>query len=175
MRKIWLFIFMLPFLLPAQDFILEEGLPDDLHQEKVIFLKHQTIEVTFDPKQGNAEEYLYLRQINHNEVITEANNDLAKFAQRYPFDYTLSEQDDYKSLVLKGYKYVLESEVYDYDHLYRHPEEDELIIFEYFLIDLYNGKAYKVFELDEMKVYDAKLLIRKFSRKLKRGGYREYF
>jgi hypothetical protein len=175
MGKIWLFILMLPFLLSAQDFILEEGLPDDLNQEKVIFLKHQAIEVTFDPEKGSAEEYLHLRQINHNEVIEEANNELEEFAKRYPFEYTVSNQSDYKELVLKGYKYVLQSEVYDYDYLYRHPEEDELIVFEYFLIDLYNGKAYKVFELDEMKVYDAKLLIRRFSRKLKRGGYREYF
>ncbi|MEX2380610.1 MAG: hypothetical protein WD530_07685 [Vicingaceae bacterium] len=175
MKKLWLVFFLFPFLLYAQDFILEEGLPDDLHQEKVIFLKHQAIEVTFDPEKGSAEEYLHLRQINHNEVIEEANEELEKFAKRYPFKYTISNQSDYKELVLKGYKYVLESEVYDYDHLYRHPEEDELIVFEYFLIDLYNAKAYKVFELDEMKVYDAKLLIRRFSRKLKRGGYREYF
>lgn len=175
MKKFWLALLFLPFLLSAQEFTLEEGLPDDLHQEKVIFLKHQAIEVTFDPEKGSAEEYLHLRQVNHNEVIEEANNELEKFAKRYPFEYTISNQSDYKTLVLEGHKYVLESEVYDYDHLYRHPEEDELIVFEYFLIDLYNAKAYKVFELDEMKVYDAKLLIRKLSRKLKREGYREYF
>lgn len=175
MKKIWLALLFFPFSLSAQDFTLEEGLPNDLNQEKIIFLKHQAIEVTFNPEESKAEEYLHLRQINHNEVIEEANNELEKFAQRYPFEYTISNQSDYKELVLKGHKYVLESEVYDYDHLNRHPEEDELIVFEYFLIDLYNGKAYKVFELDEMKVYDAKLLIRKFSRVLKRGGYREHF
>lgn len=175
MQKILLLILFLPFFLSAQDYILEKGLPNDLNKEKVIFLKHQAIEVTYDPEEGSAEEYLHLRQINHNEVIEEANEELEKYAKGYPFEYTISNQSDYKELILKGHKYVLESKVYDYEHLNRHPEEDELIVFEYFLIDLYNGKAYKVFELDEMKVYDAKLLIRKFSRVLKRGGYREDF
>lgn len=175
MKFFYSLLLIFPLFLSAQEFTLAEGLPNDLKTEKVIFLAHQAIEVTFNPEKGKAEEYLHLRQINHNEVIEEANNELEKFAQRYPFEYAISNQSDYKELVLKGHKYVLESEVYDYDHLYRHPEEDELIVFEYFLIDLYNGKAYKVFELDEMKVYDAKLLIRKFSRVLKRGGYREYF
>lgn len=175
MKFFYSLFLIFPLFLSAQEFTLAEGLPDDLKTEKVIFLAHQAIEVTFNPENGKAEEYLHLRQINHNEVIEEANEELEKYAKRYPFGYIISNNSEYKELVLNGYKYVIESKVYDYDHLNRHPEEDELIVFEYFLIDLYNGKAYKVFELDEMKVYDAKLFIRKFSKVLKKNGYREDF
>lgn len=66
-----------------------------------------------------------------------------------------------------GYKYVLQSAVYKYDNLKGQPKDNELIVYEHFIYDMQNNIAYEVFRLDEMKVYDFKLVMKKLLRAIK--------
>lgn len=159
--------FFFPALLFAQEPTYKKGIPSDLDKEKIIFLEHEAIPISANKKDGKAEKYLFLRQTNHNKVISESNLKLHGAALSYPYEYAITTPSTYPSLLKAGYKYVLRSNVYSYDHLKTQPNEDELIVFEYFIHDVENNIAYKVFQMDEMKVYDSKLMIRKLNRALK--------
>jgi len=173
MSRIILFLLAFPLTLFSQT-VIKEGVPKDLDQEKIIFLKHEEIEITADKKGKKADKYLYLRQSNHNNVIKEANDKLKVAALEYPFKYALSTKSKYESLLGAGYKYVFTSNVYSNDHLMGQPAEDELIVFEYFILDVKEDVAFKVFEMDEMKVYDSKLMMRKLNKEV-RKAYPEAF
>ena len=173
MFRLLILLFILPISTISQP-ILKDGLPKDLNQEKVIFLNHEKIEVKADKKNGALGKYLHLRQINHNVVVEEANKKLVVAAMSYPFEYAISSYSQYESILKAGYKYVLISNVYEYQHLFFQPTEDELIVFEYFLLDTKNNVAFKVFEMDEMKVYDSKMMIRKLNKKLKKHYSESY-
>ncbi|MBD99278.1 MAG: hypothetical protein CMO34_05490 [Verrucomicrobia bacterium] len=167
MKRFAFLLLLLPFVLNSQP-IVRDGLPLDLNQEKIILLKHEKIEVKADKKAGKQQKYLYLRQSNHNSVIEESNEKLILAAMDYPFEYAISTLSKYKSILKAGYKYVLISNVYKNEHLYSQPNEGELIVFEYFILDVNENVAFKVFELDEMKVYDSKMLIRRLNKALKK-------
>lgn len=168
MKFILLFAFLLPTLSVAQDYSIKEGVPHDLNESKIIFLSHEKIEVTAVKDSSSQQAYLHLRQTNHNDVIKEANDKLKIAALDYPFAYAISTKSSFEPLIKVGYKYLLDSRAYSYENLLVQPNEGELIIYEYFIIDLTANLAYKVFELDEMKVYDSKLMIRKLNRKVKK-------
>lgn len=165
MRFLFLMLFI-PLVSFSQVQILN-GLPTDLDKEKIIFLQHEPMKITINPKESRANKYIYHRQKTHNRVIDEANQELLTAAMSYPFKYALASFSSYKKLKDAGYKYVLYSTVYKNDYLKKHPEEDELIVFEYFILDMEQDLAYKLFEMDEMKVYDSKMLMRKLNRALK--------
>lgn len=167
-KSVYLILFIFPFFLNSQNTIIKEGIPDDLKENKIIFFKHQKIQVTADPEESNQSEYLHLRQINHNEVIEEANQKLKTAALDYPFDYAIATKSTFEPLLSAGYKYILDSEAYNYKNLESQPKEDVLIIYEFFIRDLVNNIAYKVFELDEMKIYDSKLMIKKLNKATKK-------
>jgi len=154
----------LPSFLFAQEAIIKEGIPKDLESSKLIILKHEKIKVTADKKVGKEAKYLYLRQTNHNQITDEANEKLLGAAMEYPYEYALATRSSYEPLLKAGYKYVLDSQAYEYDNLYEQPKEGELIIYEYFIRDIENNIAYKVFELDEMQIYDSKALIKKLNK-----------
>lgn len=141
-----------------------KGAPENLESNKLIILKHEPVKITVDPKNSKEDKYIFHRQSNHNKVIKESNKKLTVEAMKYPYQYALATQSTYKSLAKAGYKYALISEVYKNNYLKKHPDEDVLIVFEYFIYDLNADLAYKVFELDEMKVYDSKLLIKKLRK-----------
>ena len=167
-------LFSIPVLLFAQSTRIVKGLPSDLDQEKIIFFKHDKVEITANEDGGEQDEYVHLRQTNHNKVIEEANEELTVAAMEYPFDYAISTKSKHEPLLAAGYRYILDSRVYANKHLSDQPKEDELIVFEYFIVDTQNDIAYKVFELDEMKVYDSKMLIRRLNRALKKE-YRDSY
>ena len=170
MRAILFLLIISSFsLLKAQETTIIDGFPKDLDKEKIIFLKHEPINITANPKESKAEKYVYLRQKNHNKVIEESNKKLVVAALQYPYSYALGTESSYFDLAKSGYKYVLISQVYKNDHLKKHPDEDVLIVFEYYMLDLQKNLAYKVFELDEMKVYDSKMMMRKFMKEMKRN------
>ncbi len=158
-------IFLSPLLISAQVEIIK-GIPEDIETSKIIFLEHEKIEIGTDEENEAAKEYVLLRQKTHNEVIIEYNKQLEFAAKQYPYDYTISTPSEYLSLKDKGYKYVLDSELFKYKHLKNQPEEDALIVFEYYLRDLSSDKLYSIFELDEMKVYDPKLIVKKLNKAL---------
>ncbi len=166
MRLLFL-LFILPIALVAQVQVLS-GIPTDLDKEKIVFLQHEPIKITADPKESKAQKYVYHRQKTHNKVIEESNQELLVAAMSYPYKYALASYSSYKNLYSAGYKYALVSNVYSNDYLKKHPEKDELIVFEYFILDMKNDVAYKVFEMDEMKVYDSKMLMRKLNREIKK-------
>jgi len=174
LRATLLAFILIPCFVHSQDYQIKEGVPTDLDTFKIIFFKHQKIDVKADREDGARGKYLHLRQTNHNQVIKEANEKLIAAASDYPFGYAISTIDAYKPLVKAGYKYILTSKAYQYENLYKQPEEDVLIIYEYFIVDLTQNVAYKVFELDEMKVYDSKLMIKKLNREVKKA-YPEAF
>jgi len=170
MKFILALVFTLPFMSFAQEMKVVEGLPPDLEKSKIIFFKHEKIKITADKKSGSEGKYLHERQTNHNKVIQEANQKLNIATFDYPYDYAISSKSVYKPLLKAGYKYILDSKAYSYENLKTQPNEGELIIYEYFIIDPVKKKAYKVFELDEMKIYDSKLMIKKLSKAIKKNG-----
>lgn len=169
MFKQLIFLFFLsPLLIIAQP-VIKKGLPNDLDKERIIFLKHEKVEVLADKKAGKQQKYLHLRQTNHNKIIEEANDELVVAAMDYPFGYAISSLSKYESILQAGYKYVLISNSYKNEHVMVQPNEGELIVFEYFILDVEGDVAYKAFELDEMKVYDSKLLIRRLNKAIKKA------
>jgi len=166
-KQLSLLLLLLPFGIKSQP-IVKDGLPIDLNHEKIILLKHEKIEIQADKKGSKQEKYLYLRQSNHNSVIQESNDKLVVAAMTYPFEYAISSLSKYESILKAGYKYVLISNVYKNEHLLNQPNEGELIVFEYFILDVNDNVAFKVFELDEMKVYDSKMIMRRLNKALKK-------
>jgi hypothetical protein len=169
MTKLLFLLLFTPFLCLSQEPTFQEGIPDDLDQEKIIFLQHEPVEVTAREKSKKAEKYLYERQTNHNRVIIESNIKLKGAALKYPYEYGITGPSTYSKLAEAGYKYVLQSSVYKYDYLKGQPAENEMIVYEYFIYDMENNVAYEVFKIDEMKVYDFKLIIRKLNKAIKRA------
>lgn len=169
MKYLLVFLLLFPLISIAQESpMLKEGLPNDLDKEKIIFIEHEEIPVTVNKKESRAAKYLHLRQTNHNRVIIESNKKLRTAAFAYKNEYAFATPSTYQNLVSAGYKYFLWSSVYDYEHLQNQPVEDELIVFEYFIYDVENNTAYKVFEMDEMKVYDSKLMIKRLNKALRK-------
>ena len=168
MKAIFALLLFIPFFSISQEPTFFNGLPDDLDQEKIIFLEHEKIKVTADKKNGKEEKYLHLRQTNHNSVIEESNTKLKGAALQYPFKYAFATPSTYESLLKAGYRYVLQSRVYSYEHLKTQPKEGELIVFEYYIFDTQKNVAFKAFELDEMKVYDSKLLMKRLTKALRK-------
>jgi len=168
MKALLISLSLLPLFLFAQEPTYKKGVPNDLSTEKIIFLEHEPVKVTANKKDGKAAKYLYLRQTNHNNVVEESNKKLSGAALSYPYEYAITTPSTYPSLIKAGYKYVLRSNVYNYTHLKSQPEEDELIVFEYFIHDVKNNIAYKVFQMDEMKVYDTKMMIKRLNKAVKK-------
>ena len=151
----------------AQQPTFKKGIPDDLDKEKIIFLEHEPIKLSQFEEKTKSTKYLLQRQENYNNVLKESNTKLKGAALEYPFEYAITTPSTYFSLAQAGYKYVLQSSVYKYDHLMNQPPEDELVVFEYFIFDMENNIAYEVFRIDEMKVYDFKLIIKKLNKAIK--------
>jgi hypothetical protein len=161
--KQFLFILLIfPLFLIAQEPTFKKGLPDDLDKEKIILLEHEPIELSVFERNTKSSKYILRRQENHNEIIEQSNLKLKGAALEYPFEYAITTPSTYLSLAKAGYKYVLQSSVYTYKHLKQQPSE--LIVFEYFIYDMQNNIAYEVFRIDEMKVYDFKLIMRKLNK-----------
>lgn len=164
--KQFLFILLIfPLFLIAQEPTFKKGLPDDLDKEKIILLEHEPIELTVFEKKTKSSKYILSRQENHNKIIEQSNVKLKGAALEYPFEYAITTPSTYLSLAKAGYKYVLQSSVYTYKHLKQQPSE--LIVFEYFIYDMQNNIAYEVFRIDEMKVYDFKLIMRKLNKAIR--------
>jgi hypothetical protein len=167
MRKLLFVLLLIPFSIFCQESetIIKEGVPTDLDQAKIIFLKHERIDVLSEVN-NRQEKYIRLRQRNHNNVIEEANTELVAAAMEYPFQYAFATPSTYLDLAKAGYKYVLISSAYQYDNISKQPEEGELIVFEYFILDMQQNVAFKVFELDEMQVYHSKKMLRLLNKRL---------
>ncbi|MFT5666272.1 MAG: hypothetical protein ACI9DK_000451 [Vicingaceae bacterium] len=162
MKQLLFILLIFPLFLIAQEPTFKKGLPDDLDKEKIILLEHEPIELSVFERNTKSSKYILRRQENHNEIIEQSNLKLKGAALEYPFEYAITTPSTYLSLAKAGYKYVLQSSVYTYKHLKQQPSE--LIVFEYFIYDMQNNIAYEVFRIDEMKVYDFKLIMRKLNK-----------
>jgi hypothetical protein len=160
------FSFLFSLSINAQDMISKEGIPDQLKSEKLIFLKHESIAVGTEEEDENSKKYVILRQENHNKVLKEFNAELEAAVSHYPFESILAFPSELKSMASEN-RYVLYSSVYEYEFLKSQPKEGELIVFSYFIKDNETGKMYPLFEMDEMKIYDAKMMMKRLKRKLK--------
>lgn len=163
--QLFVFYLFFPFSLLAQK-IITDSIPSDLAEEKVIFLKFDKVNLSEIDSTDKGNPYVLERQQRHNNIIEGVNADFEIQAKEYINPYKFSTLKKYKQAEFADCKYVLISRAYDNKHLVDHPEEDILIVFEYFLLDKQNMIAYKMFELDEMKVYDNKLIIKKFNKRI---------
>lgn len=164
MKTLFFSLLLLPLFLLAQDPTFKEGIPNDLENEKIIFLEHEKINVIANQKKKSQRKYLELRQTNHNRVLKEANTKLKTAALNYPYGYAIASPSSYKSLAKAGYKYVLYSQAYTYEFLREQPEDNAIVVFEYFIYNIEENVAHKAFEVDELKIYDFKLLIKKLNK-----------
>lgn len=160
------FIFLSSIKLWSQEAISMDGLPEGLKTEKLIILKHESIEIGTEEEDEKSKKYVLQRQENHNKVLAEFNTELEAASSSYPFESSLAFPSEIKSMS-SNYRYVLYSSVYEYEFLKSQPKEGELIIFSYFIKDTNTGTMYPLFEMDEMKIYDAKMMMKKLKKKIK--------
>ncbi len=144
------------------------GLPDDLREQKIIFLNYEPINIPEERPKGEVEKYIFTRKKQHNRAAEQANNYLRTSAIEYPFKYAIAGHDSYTKLVGAGYKYVLESNSFDNERLMESPESGILLIYDFYIKDLTTGDIYLLFKLDEMKVYDYRLIIKKLNKLVKK-------
>lgn len=170
MKYLLALLLTLPCSLFAQEPTLMKGVPEELKDEKIIFLEHEKIDLTEKTEEMSRAEwkYLNLRQTNHNKVISQANEKLKAAALSYPYAYAIASPSTYESLQKAGYRYILQSNVYSYNHLKEQPKEGELLVFTYYIYDTERNIVYEIFELDEMKVYDFKTVIKKLNKAIKK-------
>ena len=165
MKQLLFVLLIFPLFLIAQEPTFKKGIPDDLDEEKIILLEHEPIELSIFERKTKSSKYILRRQRNHNKIIEQSNLKLKGAALEYPFEYAITTPSTYLSLAKAGYKYVLQSSVYTYKHLKQQPSE--LTVFEYYIYDMRNNIAYEVFQIDEMEVYDFKLVIKKVNKAIK--------
>ncbi len=140
-----------------------KGLPDDLENNKIIFLSYNPVSVDKSAATTKEEKYIALRKEKHNDATKQANEYLKMSALDYPFRYALGNVDRYLPLVNAGYKYVLECNCFHNDRLNYQPEADVLLQYDFYVRNLTNNDVYFLFKLDEMKIYDYRLIMRKFN------------
>lgn len=138
-----------------------KGLPDDLNDQKIIFLNYEPISISDENAKGDVEKYILTRKKQHNKATEQANDYLKVAAINYPFKYALASHSSYENLVSAGYKYVLECNSFDNERLMTSPESGVLLIYDFYIKDLTTGDIYILFHLDEMKVYDYRLIMKK--------------
>jgi hypothetical protein len=88
--------------------VFRKKLPDDLPQEKILFVRYSPVTLpTQVPKMFTAERGQYSLKKNHNEVIPEANEQLVKMSAEYPYTYRITTLDSVGYYQARGYKYML--------------------------------------------------------------------
>lgn len=157
-----LVLIVLPFIAAAQREY--KGLPDDLDKNKIIFLNYEPINISDGKPKGEEEKYIYTRKKQHNKAVEQANEYLKTAAIDYPFNYAIAGHSTYENLVSAGYKYVLECNSFDNERLMTSPESGVLLIYDFYIKDLTTGDVYVLFDLDEMKVYDYRLIMKKLNK-----------
>ena len=129
--------------------------------EKIIFIKYEPINISDEEAVSEEDIHILTRKKQHNLATEQANEYLQTAAIDYPFDYALAAHSSYESLIPAGYKYVLECNSFDNERLMKSPESGILLIYDFHIKDLTTGDIYLLFELDEMKVYDYRLIMKK--------------
>ena len=84
-------------------------LPDDLPQQKLLFIKYAPVALPAEAPKGffNADRRLHFMIKNHNESIPEANRQLLQTAANYPYAYRITTLDSVDYYRRRGYKYML--------------------------------------------------------------------
>lgn len=83
---------------------VKKGIPPDLKESKVVFLRYDSTEV--DAKDKKSSYY----QKRHNKNVPDANKEWAAAAKEYPYSYVIASRKDLDALKEKGYKYFLDCE-----------------------------------------------------------------
>jgi hypothetical protein len=163
---ILLIVLLAPLLLSAQREY--QGLPDDLDEHKLILLNYEPINISEEKPEGEEQKYIQTRKKLHNKAVDQANEYLRTSAIEYPFKYAIAGHSSYEKLVGAGYKYVLESNCFDNERLMKSPESGILLVYDFYIKDLTTGDIYILFHLDEMKVYDYRLIMKKLNKLVKK-------
>jgi hypothetical protein len=140
----------------------ENGLPDDLNIESIVFLKFDSMSLV--PGLSKAEE----RDVRwRNEMATKGNSALMEEVKRYPFKYTIASRSKLKELKQKGYKYILENDMMNGynsgDPMFR-PFEKYIAAF--YVMDLQTGKKYFLFTISQNFAYRYDYTMNKFVDKV---------
>lgn len=141
-----------------------KGIPEDLAQEKIIFLNYEPINISDERPRSKEDRYIRERKEQHNMAAEQANDYLRTSALDYPYKYAIANHSTYKNLVEAGYKYVLECNCFNNERLMKSPESGVLLIYDFYIKDLTTGDIYLLFDLDEMKVYDYRLVMKKLNK-----------
>ena len=127
----------------------ENGLPDDLNVESIVFLKFDSM--FLEPGSSKAQQ----RDIRwRNEMGTRGNKALMEEVKRYPFKYTIASRSELAALSQKGYKYILENDMmngYNSGDPMFVPFEKYIAAF--YVMDLQNGKKYFLFTISQGFAY----------------------
>ena len=164
-KKKMIAVFVLA-LIPVIGFAQKEfkGIPEDLDQHKIIFLNYEPVNVSSEKPKSKEDRYIRDRKEQHNMATEQANDYLRTAALDYPYKYAIAKYSSYESLVEAGYKYVLLCNCFDNQRLMKSPESGVLLIYDFYIKDLTTGDIYLLFDLDEMKVYDYRLVMKKLNK-----------
>lgn len=85
-----------------------DHLPNDLNQEKIIFLRYDSAAIDLA---SNERGYI-ARQKNYNKAIPKSNAKLMKSVEEYPFPYVVAYEKDLPRLKQEGVKYVISCDAF---------------------------------------------------------------
>jgi hypothetical protein len=140
----------------------ENGLPDDLNVESIVFLKFDSMYL--EPGLSKAKQ----RDIRwRNDMGTKGNEALMEEVKKYPFKYTVASRSQLKDLSEKGYKYILENDMMNGynsgDPMFRPFEK---YVAPFYVMDLQTGKKYFLFTISQTFAYRYDYTMGKFVEKV---------
>ncbi|MBF9140600.1 hypothetical protein [Hymenobacter properus] len=95
-------------ILKKSNGVIKKKLPDDLPQEKLLFVKYQPLTLPPEgPKGWGIQRRNYFLKKKHNDVFPEANKQLQEAAKLYPYAHRITTLDSVAYYQEHGYKYML--------------------------------------------------------------------
>lgn len=146
-----------------------KGIPDDLAESRIIFLKHDSVKVEKPVDNDRIALIRYKNQQMHNSKVQKANTQLLELAKEYPNTYTIAYRKDVDALKASGYKYLLDCLAFE--NLKKgdfKSNSNFTYMYELFIRDLENNYMYTLKgSVAEMEVYDYKKMMRVLMKNLK--------
>jgi len=135
------------------------NIPDDLEQEKIIFLEFESIENDVNMPYAQRK-----RNSHRNTVSVDANKSLKIGATYYPFGYVISNRSEYFNLSTAGYKYVLENDMMNSYNNGEHIDagRNKLFSSPMYIMNLATGERFELFSVTQDEIYDYEDIMKDF-------------
>ena len=142
-------------------------LPEDLADEKIIFLEFESIQNDVNMPYAQRK-----RNSHRNTVSVDANKYSKLGVTYYPFGYTISNRSEYFNLTSAGYKYVLENDMMNSYNNGEHIDagRNKLFSSPMYIMDLGTGERFELFNVTQDEIYDYEGIMKDFV-KLVRKAY----